>query len=139
MKYLSLLVFLFAMYWTWGITQKTPAVNELAHIGIQDDLKKIITTYITENLPSARDIRFEKFWTETLKNEQVKALFLYSFEDTNEENEIARISIEGYAILNREASEDPRFDIWSFDELFILNNKVSFAEGVTIKANSADE
>ena len=138
MKYLSLLVFIVAMYWTWGLVQDTPPVRESVHIGIQEDLKRIITEYIEKNLPTAHDIRFDKFWTEALKKNQVKASFLYSFDESSEKEPAARISIEGYAILNRQKSDDPRYDVWSFDELFVLNNKVDFKEGLTIKAASEE-
>ncbi|MCB0386971.1 MAG: hypothetical protein KDD43_16375, partial [Bdellovibrionales bacterium] len=106
MKYLSLLVFLFAMQWSWSLVHDPSNVSEHIHLGIQDDLKRIISEYIQENLPSSKNLRFERFWTEAIKQDRVKASFIYSFEDDTEVVGPARVEIEGYAILNRDSTTD---------------------------------
>jgi hypothetical protein len=62
MKYLSLIVFLIALQWTWSFSHRPSNISESAHVGIQSDLKKIISDYVTENLPTSRNLRFEKFF-----------------------------------------------------------------------------
>lgn len=120
------------MWWSWSVIKAPALVPEDTHIGIQDDLKRVITEYIQENLPSAKDIRFDRFWTETLKESQVKASFAYSFEDGENADE-ARVGVEGHAILNRSKDDKSEYDVWSLDELYVLNNRINFKEGVTIK------
>lgn len=132
MKYLSLLVFFFAMQWSWSLINDPSNVSEHIHVGIQDDLKRIISEYIQENLPNSKDLRFERFWTESLKKNQVKASFIYSFEDDSEGTGPARVQIEGYAILNRDAATSEEYDFWNFDELYILNNRIDFKEPVRV-------
>jgi hypothetical protein len=136
MKYLSLLFIVFLMWWSWGAIQSPTLLPEDTHIGIQEDLRRVISEYIQENMPTAQDLKFEKFWTETVKESQVKATFAYSFTDMSSETEegTARVGVEGHAILNRSREENSEYDIWSLDELYVLNNKVTFQEGVTIRA-----
>lgn len=136
MKYISIGILLFAMSWSWSLIHRDSKVSESVHIGIQDDLKRIISEYIEKNLPSSKDLRFEKIWTEKVKDDQVKASFIYSFEDENEEVGAARVEIEGYALLNRDKTPNEEFDVWSFDELYILNNRVDFKEGITVGPNA---
>jgi Co/Zn/Cd efflux system component len=132
MKYLSLIVFLIALQWTWSFSHRPSNISESAHVGIQSDLKKIISDYITENLPTSRNLRFEKFWSEQLKKNMVKASFVYSFDDEDQESGNARVVIEGYAILNRDSKVDETFDYWNLDELYILNNKIDFKDPMLI-------
>jgi Co/Zn/Cd efflux system component len=132
MKYLSLIVFLIALQWTWSFSHRPSNISESAHVGIQVDLKKIISDYITENLPTSRNLRFEKFWSEQLKKNVVKASFVYSFDDEDQESGNARVVIEGYAILNRDSKLDETFDYWNLDELYILNNKIDFKDPMLI-------
>ena len=136
MKYFSLLFIVFLMWWSWAAI-KTPALlPEETHVGIQADLQRVISEYIQENLPTAEDLRFEKFWTQAMGPTQVKATFAYSFTDTADSAEnTARVGVEGHAILNRSAQPDSTFDVWSLDELYVLNNKINFQEGVTIRAD----
>ena len=133
MKHISLLVIFVALYWSWSIIHSTEdSVTEVVHTGIQEDLKQIITNYIEENLPSSKNIEFERMWTEKTKDTQVRASFIYSFEDESEEAGSARVQIEGYAILNRDQKPNKDYDVWSFDELYILDNHVIFKEGITV-------
>jgi len=132
MKYLSLLAFFFVMQWSWSLIHEPSNISEHVHMGIQDDLKSIIAEYIQKNLPNSKDLRFERFWTESLKKSQVKATFIYSFEDRAEEVGPVRVKIEGYAILNRGLATNEEYDYWNFDELYILNNHINFKEPVKI-------
>ncbi len=126
------------MWWTWAVIRAPSLVSEETHIGIQDDLKRVITSYIEDNIKDVNNLRFEKFWTQTLKNNKVKATFAYSFNDGAEDSANGvRIGVEGHAILKRAHDEDVDFDVWSLDELYVLNNKVDFKEGVTIRAAEA--
>lgn len=136
MKYLSLLLIVLSMFLSWKWINSSRPIAEDVHAGIQQDLKRIISEYIQQNLPSSKNLRFEKFWTESVDKNKVKASFLYSFEDSGTETGEARVQIDGYAILNRKDKSDQEedFDIWSFDELFILNNQVEFKEPLQIKS-----
>lgn len=135
MKYLSVILFLGLMYWTWNLSRIESPVSQQVHIGIQDELKRLISDYIQQNLPSSRNLRFDRFYTENLdESNRVKANFTYSFDDESQEVGSARIQIEGFAILNRLSESATKSD-WSFDELVILNNEVDFKDPIRITPN----
>ncbi|MCB9025820.1 MAG: hypothetical protein H6625_05850 [Bdellovibrionaceae bacterium] len=132
MKYLSLIILLLLVRWTWNLSQQVVVIPEETHLSLQDDLRTIITNYIQENLPSSQNLKFERMWTERATDNQVKATFAYSFDDPGEDTAPARIMIDGYAILNRKQQDDGEFEVWNFDELYILNNHIQFEEGEAI-------
>lgn len=135
MKIVSVLIFAAALIGTWVAAHTPRVVPESVHADIQSELKTIIAEYIQKNLPESKNLRFEKFWTETVKASQVKAYFAYSFEDKTESGEEAAVEIEGSAILNK-VEETPENVTWSFDTLIISDNKVTFSEPIRITAGS---
>lgn len=137
MKIVSVVFFALALVGTWYLAHAGKPVAESVHVGIQNDLKRIITEYVQKNLPESKNLHFTKFWTETLSPSKVKAFFLYSFEDTTEEGEPAEVEIDGSAILNK-IDETPEASTWSFDELQILDTKVSFNEPIQITSRAGE-
>ncbi len=137
MKIISVLVFAFALVSTWALVHNPRPVAQSVHVGIQNDLKNIIAEYVTQNLPESKNLRFKKFYTETLKKSQVRAVFVYSFEDKTENGEPAEVEIEGSATLNK-IDETPDTVTWSFDQLVIQDNKVTFSDPIQITAGTND-
>lgn len=137
MKIISVLVFAAALIGSWFAVYAKKPVAESVHAGIQNDLRNIITEYVQKNLPEAKNLRFEKLWTETVKASKVRAYFVYSFEEANENGEPAKIEINGSAVLNK-VDETPDIATWSLDELRILDNKVNFTEPVQITAGAGE-
>lgn len=134
MKIVSLLIFGAALIGSWAMVHAPRPVAESVHIGIQSDLKNIIAEYVQKNLPESKNLVFQKFWTETVNKDRVKASFSYSF-DNDSDGETANVEIQGTAILNK-VDENPETVTWSFDELTISDNKVTFSEPIQITANA---
>lgn len=135
MKFLNLILLVLLLSWSWAVIQKQPLMHQEIHYSIQTELKTLIETSIKSQLPSAQNVQFTRFWTESLGNKKMKASFLYSFEDSAAEpNEQAELSFEGYAILNRstESSGDENVELWNLDELKIENNTIEYNNGVVI-------
>ena len=137
MKVVSVLIFAAALIGTWVVAHAKKPVAESVHIGIQNDLRAIITEYVQKNLPESKNLRFEKMWTETVSPNRVKANFVYSFQDSSQDGEPALVEIQGSAILNK-VEETPEMATWSFDQLQILDNKVEFSEPVQITASQGE-
>lgn len=137
MKIVSVVVFAFALVSTWALVHNPRPVAQSVHVGIQNDLKNIIAEYVQKNLPESKNLRFEKFYTETLKKSQVKATFVYSFDDKTENGEPAKVQIEGSAILNK-IDETPETVTWSFDQLTIQDNNVTFTDPIQITAGVSE-
>ncbi|MCH2533997.1 MAG: hypothetical protein MK008_06115 [Bdellovibrionales bacterium] len=135
MKFLNLILLVLLLSWSWAVIQKKPLMHQEIHYSIQTELKTLIETSIKSQLPSAQNVQFTRFWTESLGNKKMKASFLYSFEDSAAEvTEQAQLSFEGYAILNRstESSGDENVELWNLDELKIENNTIEYNNGVVI-------
>jgi len=132
MKYVSLLLLLYAMSYTWGLAHRKQAIPEQTHVGIQEDLKRVITDYIQENLPNSKNLIFKRFWTEPLSEEKVKASFVYSFEDANEQVGEARVEISGQAILSRQ-NETEETSIWSLDDLSVTSSQVDYKDPLNVE------
>lgn len=140
MKYLSVVVLVGLMTWTWRLVHRESAISQQIHVGIQQDLRRIITDYIQKNLPNSEDLRFERFWTEALSKDKVKAAFLYSFKENSQSHGPTRVQIDGYAILNRDKNDsNAEKESWSFDELYILNNQIEFQQPLTITPQVDEE
>jgi hypothetical protein len=137
------------MWWSWKASKTPNLVSEDTHIGIQEDLKRVITEYVKENLPNVKEVHFEKFWTQTLEANRVKAVFSYTFDDDNsteekadnapEKKASATVGVAGFAILNHSKQEDSDYDLWSLDELNVENNHIIFKDGTAIRANPANQ
>ncbi|MEO0337387.1 MAG: hypothetical protein AAF202_13410 [Pseudomonadota bacterium] len=138
MKFLGVIAFLLLMNWSWSLIHTEVTTSEAVHIGIQNDMKQIISDYIKENLPGSQNLKFSRFWTEKLSEKKIKASFIYSFEDSNAEIGTAKVEVEGTAILSRAPDEDDAMETWSFDELMIEDNKIEFKDGIQI-SGSLDE
>lgn len=137
MKIVSVLIFGAALIGSWVAVHAPRLVSASVHEGIQSDLKNIIADYVQKNLPESKNLRFEKFWTETVKANQVKAYFVYSFEDKTEDGEPATVEIDGSATLNK-IEETPETVTWSFDSLQISDNKVTFSDAIHITASTGE-
>jgi hypothetical protein len=135
MRYLSLGVFVLAMYLTWHLIEAPAAVPEATHVLIQEDLKRIISEKIVEDLPNASEIKFDRFWTENMKGDRVKASFIVSFDvpdnDSNEES--TRHGIQGQYIL----TFDPTANRWSGDGKFDYT-QITFKTGIVVEPTAKE-
>lgn len=133
MKIVSVVVFTIALIGSWVLVHASAPVPESMHVGIQNDLKNIIAEYVQKNLPKSKNLRFDKFWTETVKKDLVKASFIYSFEDETAENGNTVVEIEGSAMLNK--GEETKDSVtWTLNSLQIKDSRVDFQEPIHITA-----
>ncbi len=134
MRYLSLLFIVAVMSWSWGFMKSPLEIPETTHIDIQDDIKMMIGETMQKYLPTVTGFRFDRFWTQNLSKDKVKAVFAFSFENSAETEEPARYGVEGYAIL----TYDNEKNIWNVDGPYFYNNEITFKEGMTIHPGSDD-
>ena len=133
MKFISLIFFVAAMTGTWMASHAKRAVPESVHVGIQDDLQRIIGELLQKNAPQAKNLKFERFYTETNSASKVTAFFRYGFDDAAEGGETTRTTIAGSAILNK-TGETADNSTWSLDELKLSDSEVDFAEPLHVTA-----
>ncbi len=148
MRYLSLFVIVALMWLTWSRSQNSAGLSETTHIGIQEDLKRLISEFVSEKIPSSSDLTFTKFWTEDLGQNKVKASFSYRFNEMREfpaedgkptrAPESVIVEVSGSATLSNKpatSANDAQYDIWQIESIDVDDNKVIYKDGMTIKAN----
>ena len=113
------------------MVQSDQKVPEIIHAEIQDDLKQTIADYVYQKLPNVKNIKFSNIWSESLGENKIKAHFKYSFDEDSSEVGKSENLIDGFAILNKSDQTDEGATVWSLDEIQILNNHVTFEEGLT--------
>ncbi len=139
MRYIKLLILSLILSVTWIWVQKDQKVSELVHAEIQEDLKQLIANYIKKQLPDSKNIMFKNIWSETISDGKVKAHFKYSFDDSDKTAGTAGIAVDGYAILHQKNKRQNNIDIWTLEEIQILNNHITFKEGLTLTKDSLNE
>jgi hypothetical protein len=137
MKIISVAVFALALGGTWVMAYAKKPVSQSVHMDIQNDLKRIIAEKLQKNVPESKNLRFEKFWTETVNKDKVKAYFVYTYDDVTDEGEPAEVQIDGSAILNK-VEETAENSTWSFDSIQVLDTKVSFNEPIQITSRAGE-
>ena len=137
MKIVSVVVFAAALIGSWMVVHGVAPISETMHVGIQNDLKNIIAEYVQKNLPASKNMRFDKFWTEAVKKDLVKATFVYSFEDPSAENGNTVTQISGSALLAK-GEETAESVTWNLNSLQIKDSAVNFEEPIQITAGKGD-
>lgn len=137
MKFLSLILFIVALVWTWGIIHSVPKVSFETHVGIHDNLAVFIQEALSARKPEAKDFQIHRLWTEETKpeNGELKAHFTYSFA---EEAAKTRTTIQGWALLEavKEVNGQPvePGTRWKVKEVQPTSDSVTFEEGTTVRA-----
>ena len=136
MKYLSTLILLALIFWSWTAVNSPAAVPLVTHVGLQDNLKALIKNKIHEMLPQAKDIVFKRMETKTLSESQVEADFTYSYKEAAKDDEPAvKTTLSGRAILNQHAvspaSNDGAEANWTFDKLEMNGQVIDFDESTS--------
>lgn len=134
MKYLSLLLFIAALAWTWNLVHTESDISFETHSGIQEKLAALITDTIKARRPHATDILIEKVWTEVLSPQKVKAFFVYSFKDASEESGPVSSQIQGEGILERQSDDGSGNDRWILTKVQTSSDAIQFEEAAVIKS-----
>lgn len=132
MKYLSLIIFVVLLAWTWNLIHREPIISFETHAGIQEKLAQLIQQTVLSKKPQATDIRIQKIWTEPQGADKVQAHFVYSFEepDTNGKNLTNQITAQG--LLEKQADDGSGLERWSLTKVQTTNDAVTFEDGLYV-------
>lgn len=134
MKYLSLVIFVAALAWTWSLVHSTGTVSFETHSGIQEKLALLITETIQAKRPTASEIVIQKIWTENLsaKGDKVRAAFEYSFKDNSGEAGLITSEIKGEGILERQPEDGSGNDRWVLTKVHTSSDSIQFDEAMIV-------
>lgn len=127
------------MHLSWAYIHNPSALPEVTHFELQEDVKEVIGSLIAERLPHAQDLNFERFWTELVNENQIKATFAYRFNDVDPELGEVQMRISGEALLNYMPDADQGFGRWGLDEVSVTNTQVLYVEGAEILPEELSE
>jgi hypothetical protein len=133
LKYVSLIVMLAALIWTWRLSQSEAEVSLNVHASLQREVEDIIRNYIQQHRPGATNVEFYELFTETINPSKVKAHFKYSFDDTVNSKDATHQMFEGTAVLNKEAKSQDDKSTWSLDEVNATNTSIDYKKGSEVQ------
>lgn len=128
-KIVSLIVFIFALSWTWFQFRKVDSVSVEVHAAVQSKLQLLIEETIKSKIPDIQNFRFLKMYSEKVDENKLKATFSYEFDDPTQKT---KQRISGDAFLIRALSEDPNLKKWTLQRVVTGQETIEFEEGLTI-------
>jgi hypothetical protein len=143
MKYLSVVIFIALMSWTWCLAT-TPSDTSLETLtAVEAEFAEALREQIQLRRPDAREIFFQKLYTEGVQpNGEIRAHFRYQINATKEGESTEEI-IEGTA--TRRFDEETKTWAWHIDEVsapsvrFREGTKVSPLKGAESPEQNAEE
>jgi len=117
LQVLSLVILFLCLILTWFFFQSKNKFPQGIHVGIQEEFRRVIEKQLLKNNPLIENIEFQELWTETTgQSRQIKAVFKYTFHDSNSQNgEPVKVTVRGSAFINQLPSEEKKWQIGSFD------------------------
>ncbi len=144
-KLLSFVIFAALLIWTWKVVHRESNLGFETHAGIQAQLEQIIQAAVMAKRPSATEFKMQKLWTEPMTNNKVKAHFSYSFQESDTLQAPVEQTIEGEAVLYREApqanpsAEDGNLtDSWVLQSVKTTRDSVVFSEGTLLDSKTSE-
>lgn len=140
MKYVSLIVILGLMIWSWSLATAQPSFSLESHKRVEESVEKDIQAFIVRKYPQTTDIYCQQFYTETITaGEEMNVHFRCSSEGNAADDEKVQQIFEGKI---RIASKDG-FQSWDEVGGEINSPEVNFQNGSKISAKpgaaAADE
>ncbi|MCO5112927.1 MAG: hypothetical protein M9899_02005 [Bdellovibrionaceae bacterium] len=100
---------------------------------LQDQIYQII---LKRSSGGATDIKFEKFWTEQISTNTVKAHFVVSYSESMA-GDTSKVVREGSMILTK-LDDTPEEQVWIADAVNVNGEQISFEKGLKFKAGEDD-
>ena len=135
MKYLSALLFILLLRWSWNAAYSDRPIQLETHTLIQAELAEIIEDVVSKNMPQAENLYFHKLWTENVSKDQIRATFKYSFEDPVDGDTVEQ-TVEGFAMLKRISTEGADENSWSLEKVQVQGDVIEFKKGLLIAPDS---
>ena len=136
MKFLSWILIVLLMSWTFQASKTSQALPVAQHGYLVEELKTMIVDYLVNNVENVQNIDFQRFFTEiVVPQENIPAYVKYSYESTTESGALTREVREG------------EFDLFSTDggQTWEPNAKnfrglnLEFLEGLRVTPGEPDE
>ncbi|HEX4925061.1 MAG TPA: hypothetical protein VFV50_13290 [Bdellovibrionales bacterium] len=129
MKYVSLLLIVFSLAFTWRLAHHSDPIPVKLHHELQTAVTDVIKSAVTQQLPDATNFHFSKMYTQTINENAVQTFFGYTFNEKGESEETER-NITGTALLTRDPADQTK---WVLEDIRVDQSAIEFQEGTIIK------
>ncbi|MCM2280482.1 MAG: hypothetical protein NDI61_01395 [Bdellovibrionaceae bacterium] len=131
MKYISLVIMIVLMAWTWS------AANSTRHYGLQEsgametEIETVIVDYIRTQRPTLKSVNFRQLFTEVVRpDEEIRAHMKYSIVDSAANGDLVEQQFQGTLLLVKSKQDQT----WRSAAINIQSPLVEFKEGAQISA-----
>lgn len=133
MKYISTLIFILALIYTWKVVQQDAPIKFETHAAIQLKLVDVIRQSILEIKPSAQNIEIIDVSTEPVNDHTLKAYFSYKFQEPDTASgEWVEQQINGEAQLRKSGGPDFTEEKWVMENVITQTGTMNFKNGILI-------
>lgn len=129
MKYLSLVLILLLVGFTWHVSHRERLIEYSIHSDIQNDVAAIIEAAVMQQLSSVKKVNFDRLYSETIDPSTVRVHFQYRFSNIEQTNEEVESQIRGSAMVQRDPNN---FMQWVLSKIDLEGSSVEFKEGTVI-------
>jgi len=131
MKYVSLILIVFSLGFTWHLAHLEDPISIKVHRELQVAVTEVIQAAVTQQLPNAKEFHFSRLFTQTINPDTVQTFFGYTFKEAGEGEEQTERNIEGTATLIRDRDDRTK---WVLEDIKVDQAAIEFHEGTVIKA-----
>ena len=135
MKYISLILFVVALAWTWHLVHTESPLSFETHSGIQEKLAVLISDTIKAKRPSATEVVIQKIWTEMVTSDKIKAFFVYSFKDNSDSGPVTS-EIKGEGLLEHQGATAEGSDRWVLTKVHTSSDAIQFDDATVITGSA---
>ncbi len=142
-KIISVILFAFALTWTWFAFHSKSEMGIDVHAGIQSKLAQIIEDTIKKKRESSSDFKLIRMYTQQVDNGKVSAQFSYEYVDKLSSSDVSEAEgikqkISGTAILSKTVSEDPSIQKWVIVSIKTGVDSLDFEKGLVITSDGQE-
>jgi hypothetical protein len=136
MKYISLVLILGLMIWSWSLASAQPSFSMEQTKRVEDGVESDIHEFIQRKYPETTDIYCQQLYTETVKpGEEMNVRFRCSTQGGAADGDKVAQSFEGFLHLG--SNDD--FETWQELGGEIRSSDIAFENGSRISAKEAKE
>lgn len=128
---------LLAVTWMLVYGPKGDTVSEETLVEIQSNLQDQIFQILSKRGDQITNIQFEKFWTEQVNANTVKANFVISYDEPLSDD-TGRVIREGSMILTK-LDETAQEQVWIADAVNVNGEQITFENGLKFRSGDDDD
>jgi hypothetical protein len=132
MKYISLIVVLVLMSWTWSIATAERDFSLDQHRELEAQVENLVTEQISQKYPTATEIKFQQLYTEVIHpKREIHVHMKYSYDDATTGGDKTSQGFERVLILVSNDGEN-----WTTSGQDVQSQEIEFKEGLHISTKS---